>query len=146
MQVTRDIVLESGTRVKVIRRDVPDGLWERIALLPEDDKILLELSLRVGASHRQIARALKRSPGTVSRAIRSLGRRLHDPLVVTLLHRDCPLDPVYRQVAVEHLLTGLTFRELSRKHELPQVQVRRIVQFVRAWHRGIGVRRGGARH
>ena len=143
MQVTRDIVLESGTPVKAARRDAPDGLRERIALLPDDDKILLELSLDVGASHRQIARALKRSPGTVSRALRALGRRLHDPLVVTLLRPDCPLDPQYRQVAVEHLLTGLTFGELARKHEIPRAQVRRIVQFVRAWHRGIGVRRGG---
>jgi DNA-directed RNA polymerase specialized sigma24 family protein len=138
MNVSKTIVLESGTRLTPARLEPPDGLWERIALLRPDDRTLLELSLRAGASYRVIGRALKRSPGSVSRAIRRLGRRLHDPLVVGLLHRDCPLDPVYRQIAVEHFLTGLSVPELSRKHERSIPEVRRIVHFVRTWHRGIG--------
>jgi hypothetical protein len=96
------------------------------------------LSLRLGASYRTIARALKRSPGSVSRAVRRLGRRLNDPLVVELLDPDCPLDPVYRQIAVEHFLTGLSVPRLAEKHARPPAEVRRIVHFVRTWHRGVG--------
>ena len=150
MNVSKTIVLESGRRISRTllepvggvgvgrTRDTNgDSLWQRIALLPADDQALLELSLRAGASYRTIARALRRSPGSVSRAIRRLGRRLHDPLVVGLLDPDCPLDPVYRQIAVEHFLTGLSVPQLSRKHARTPAQVRRIVQFVRGWHRGV---------
>jgi DNA-directed RNA polymerase specialized sigma24 family protein len=147
MNVCKTIVLESGQRLTRSSAEVPDDLWERIALLPADERTLLELSLRVGASYRTIARMLKRSPGSVCRSIRRLGRRLHDPLVVALTDRDCPLDPTYRQIAVEHFLTGLSVPRLAKKHQRPPAEVRRIVHFVSHWHRGVGrrsSRRGAA--
>ena len=146
MNVSKSIVLESGTALTRSAAEAPDGLWQRIALLPEQDQALLELSLRVGASHRVIARALKRSPGAVSRSIRSLARRLHDPLVVALIDRDCPLDPTYRQIAVEYFLAGRSVAHLARTHDRTQPEVRQIVKFVSSWHRGVGrstSRRGG---
>jgi IS30 family transposase len=142
MNVTKTIVLESGTALtrSSPAAEAPDALWQRIALLSEDDRTLLELSLRVGASYRVIARVLKRSPGWVSRSIRRLGRRLHDPLVVALMDRDCPLDPTYRQIAVEHFLAGRSVASLARQHERPEQEVRQIVKFVSSWHRGVGRR------
>ena len=137
MQVTQQAVLEYGTAVRSLRREPSDSLWERIALLDEDDRTILELSLRVGASVRQIARALKRPAGSVSRKLRGLGRRLHDPLVLALCHPECPLDPQYRQIGVERFLCRRNAAELARRHEMPVIRVRRILQFVRTWHRGV---------
>ena len=144
MNVSKTIVLESGIPLTRAAAEVPDSLWDRIALLPEKDQALLELSLRVGASYRVIARLLKRSPGSISRSIRRLGRRLHDPLVVALTDRDCPLDPTYRQIAVEYFLAGRSVAQLAREHERTDGEVRQIVKFVSSWHRGVGrIRRGG---
>ena len=143
MQVTRSIILESAKPVCASRLEPTDRLWERVSLLQKDDRILLELFLRAGASHRQIGRILHRPPGSVTRAIRRLGKRLHDPLVLTLLHPDCPLDPEVRQIGVEHFLTGRTVPQLARQHEMPAARVRRIVQSVRSWHRGVEARRVG---
>jgi hypothetical protein len=144
MQVARMIGLDSGKPLRDVQWAEPRGLWERISLLQEDDRILLELSLRAGASCRQIGRALRRSPGSVSRSLRRLGRRLHDPLVLTLLHPECPLEPVYRQIGVEHFLTGRTVPQLARRHALPPMRVRQIVQIVRSWHRSFTARRNGS--
>src|SRR5215468_6706581 len=100
MNVSKCIVLESGSALK------------------SEERGLLELSLRVGASIRQIARLLNRSPGSVSRQLQRLGKRLHDPLVLALLHPKCPLEPDYRQIGVERFLCGLSVPELSAKHQL----------------------------
>jgi hypothetical protein len=144
MNVSRCIVLESGTPLRSADRELGADaeLWKRIALLGRDDQILLELSLRGGASHRQIGRLLNRSPGSVSRRLHRLGRRLHDPVVVALLHPSCPLEPEYRQLGVERFLCGTAMQELAGKHQLSCVRVRSILLLIRGWHRGM---RGAAK-
>ena len=139
------IVLETHRTPAAAQMEPSDDLWERISLLQPDDRILLELYFRARATYRQIGRIVDRPPGSVNRAIRRLGKRLHDPLVLTLLHPDCPLDPVYRQIGVEHFLVGRVVPQLAREHGLPAARVRRIVQFVRSWHRGMAARVGAPR-
>ena len=145
MPDAQTIVLESRPGPRAANLEPAEELWERISLLHPADRILLELYFRARASYRQIGRIVNRPPGSVNRAIRRLGRRLHDPLVLTLLHPDCPLDPVYRQIGVEHFLSGLPVPQLARQHDLPAARVRRIVHFVRSWHRGLAARGGAPR-
>src|SRR4051794_38433568 len=83
-----------------------DLLKERIELLDRDDQILLELTLSTNVSQRRIAEMLGVEPGTVTRRLQRLSRRLRDPLVVRLLDPRCPLGPDYRQIGVEHFLAG----------------------------------------
>jgi hypothetical protein len=136
MNVSKCIVLESGTRLDSRDREAPDGLWERIALLARDDQVLVELSLKAGASHRQIARLLKRSPGSVSRQLSRIGRRLHDPLVLALLHPNCPLEPEHRQIGVERFLCGMSMPELAERHQLTLARLRTTLLLIQGWHRG----------
>jgi DNA-directed RNA polymerase specialized sigma24 family protein len=142
MNVSRQSILEYAKPMRALDLATADGMWKRVELLRSEDRLLVELALRAGASHRRIAQVVHCTAGAVSRRLARLGRRLHDPLVLALLHPACPLEPSYRQIGVERLLTGLSVRELAEKHQLSLAQVRRIVHFVQTWHRGLGGRRG----
>jgi DNA-directed RNA polymerase specialized sigma24 family protein len=111
------------------------GLRKRISLLREDDQVLVELAMSGTASHRRIAELVKRPAGTVSRRLQKLAARLHDPIVLGLLDEDCPLSPQQRQIGVEHLLTGLSVRDLAAKHQIPLTAVMRHLHSLRDWHR-----------
>ncbi len=62
--------------------------------------------------------------------------RLHDPLVVALFDDRCPLAADYRQLGTEHYLLGLSPRELADRHRMPHGEVRRMLVFLRGWHKG----------
>ena len=144
-QVTRQIILESGRLLSAADPASEEGFWERAAMLRAEERVLVELAVRGGRSHRQIAGLLGRTPGSVTRALQRLSRRLSDPLVLALLHPNCLLEPQERQIGVEHFLSGLTAKELAAKHQLPAVQVRRILHSLKTWHRvgAAGERRTG---
>jgi DNA-directed RNA polymerase specialized sigma24 family protein len=141
MHVERSIVLESGTRLQAAAAEPTEGLWQRVALLCREDRLLAELALRGGASHRQIGRLLNRPPGSITRSLQRLARRLHDPIVLALLHPSCPLSPQCRQIGVEHVLKGLPARQLAQTHDLPIHEVRRMIQIAKIWHQSTPRRR-----
>jgi hypothetical protein len=145
MQVSNQMVLESGRLLKAADAASEEGFWERAALLRAEERVLVELAVRGGRSHRQIARLLGRTPGSVTRALQRLGRRLSDPLVLALLHPNCLLEPQERQIGVEYFLCDLTAKQLAAKHQLPEVQVRRILHALKAWHRGAAAAAGEQR-
>lgn len=113
------------------------GLRQRIALLTPPDRAIAQLVLDGNATHRAIATLLKRSPGTVSRTVRALLQRLRDPRVIALLHEKCPLEPEYRQLGVESFLQGRPVRELAVKHALSPAEVRRRLECIDFWYRGL---------
>ena len=118
------------------RPGVSPALMGRIELLPTRDRAIVELTLRANLSRAGIARALDMAPGQVSRRLRVLYARLHDPLVVALCDDRCPLAPEYRQLGIEHFLLGVRVPQLSDKHRLPQAHVRRMLAYLRGWHKG----------
>ncbi|MEO6435881.1 MAG: hypothetical protein ABIP55_08980 [Tepidisphaeraceae bacterium] len=144
MNVSRQAILEYGKPLRELAVATPDEVWKRIELLRADDRLILELGMRGGTSHRRIGQLLGRTAGSVSRHLARLSRRLHDPVVLTLLHPACPLEGEFRQIGVERLLVGMSVAELAEKHELSTARVRRIVELVRLWHRGLGGRRGAS--
>jgi DNA-directed RNA polymerase specialized sigma24 family protein len=115
-----------------------DALRERIDLLRPNDRLLLELTMRGNYSRRRIGKVLNLEPGSVSRRLRRLIGRLNDPLVSRLLDSRCPLPPDYRQIGVEHFLSGWSTTELAGKHGMTVIQMRQIVQYLRGWSRGAG--------
>lgn len=138
MQVSRPQILEYGTHVRAVERD---GLRDRIALLLPQDRAVAELVMREGASHRQIATLLSCTPGHVSRLLRRIANRLHDPRVAALLHPECPLEPEYRQMGVERFLQDKTVKQLADEHELSIGEVRRRLDAINLWYRGLVARR-----
>src|SRR5688572_27631888 len=85
---------------------VPTELLRRAALLREPDRTLAHLSFKPDATSASIARAAGMAPATIKRRMQRIGARLHDPLVVALIDRTCPLVMEYRQIGIEHFLQG----------------------------------------
>jgi len=139
MNVSRPQILEYGTHVRAVESD---AIRQRIALLLPRDRAVAELVLRDGASHRQIASLLKCTPGQVSRLIRRISNRLYDPRVTALLHPECPLEPDYRQIGVERFLQDKTVKELAAEHGVSAAEVRRRIDAINFWFRGLAARRG----
>lgn len=134
MHVSRPQILEYGRHVRAVESD---AIRQRIALLLPDHRAVAELVLRDGASHRQIAALRKCTPGQVSRLIRRISNRLHDPRVAALLHPECPLDPEYRQVGVERLLQGKTMKQLAHDHGVSPAEIRRRIDAIDFWYRSL---------
>ena len=119
-------------------------LRQRVELLLPAERALAELVMSGQATHRQIASLLQCTPGTVSRLIRRLANRLHDPRVIALLHPECPLDPEYRQVGVERFLQGKSVKEIAAGHDLSAAEVRRRIDALNFWYHGLAARRGAS--
>ena len=132
-------ILERQLHVRA-PRSLSDGqraVLKRADLLDPDDRLLVRLALHNGVSRRQLAQMFKQQPGSVTRRLQRLGARLNDPLVVTLLDGQCPLAPEYRQLGIEHFLQGRSMRQLADAHRMTLSEVRRVVAYLRGWHRGI---------
>lgn len=132
----RDRKTDPLNNARNIRRGMSPDVLERVAMLPARDRAILELTLSAKLSRSHIGRALGMSPGLVSRRIRMLYARVHDPMVAALFDPRCPLAPEYRQLGIEHFLLGASMNQLADKHRLPFPHVRRIIIFLRGWHKG----------
>ena len=119
------------------RTKVSPALAQRLAALPSRDRAIVELTMSSKLTRAEIARALDIAPGQVSRRLRILYQRLHDPLVVTLFDRACPLPSEHRQLGIEHFLLGLTVNQLADKHQMRWSAVNAALTYVRGWHKGV---------
>jgi DNA-directed RNA polymerase specialized sigma24 family protein len=140
MNVSRPQILEYGTHIRAVENN---AIRERIELLLDDDRVLAQLVLRDGATHRQIAMLLKVTPGQVSRRVRAIGKRLRDPRVTALLHPHCPLEPEYRQVGVERFLQDRSVKELAAERACSTAEIRRKLDAINFWYRGLVAAREG---
>lgn len=112
-------------------------LFARARALGPDDRLVIELAFGKNLSVRQIALILKRPPGTISRTLNRLCKRLRDPIVAALLEADCPFSPQFKRIAMEYFAQGMRMRDIGRRHQKTRLQVRAILAFVRGWYRGV---------
>jgi len=141
MRTVDHYVLErAGSGRAVEDEDLVAAVLRRAALLPAEDRALIDL-VRRNVTRRQIAAVMGTDPGTVCRRIRKLSERLHDPVVIALLHDKCPLPAEHRQIGVEHLLLGKPVNELTRRHQMGRREVRKVLDYVKGMASGVG---GGA--
>jgi hypothetical protein len=114
-------------------RPHPEDLRRYADLLDQEDHLLLTLT-ETAMGHRAIARILRVAPGSVSRKLRDLERRLRDPICRRLFDPHCPLSPAYRQVGVEHFFIGKPLGRIARETGQTFAAVRLIVDHVKLWH------------
>jgi hypothetical protein len=114
------------------------AILQCIQLLGDKDRMLMELTLLLGASRRQMAVALRVTPGNVSRRLRCVARRLNSPLVKALAGRACTLPPQHQQIGIDRFLKGISLRQLMQRHDLTYEQLKGMLEYIRGWHRGTG--------
>ena len=117
----------------------PLGALERAKLLPDDDRLFLELVLSHRMTVRQVGLALKRSPGNVTRRIQKLINRLNDPLTIALADPTCTLDAQMRRIGLEYFLHRAPIKRIARNHELTPHEVRKSLEYIRGWTRGLSI-------
>lgn len=112
----------------------------RLDLLPQSDRVLIELVPTGQRSLRDVARFLNVTPGWLSRRVRSLWDRVHHPIVALLVDNtaSATLAPEVRQVGIEFYLLGLPGTQIAERHHMPQRQVRQMLTFVRGWAKAKG--------
>lgn len=124
--------------------EISDALRRRVGMLREPDRTLFQLMLAGNVSRRQVARVLGIPAGTVTRRLRRIANRVHDPIVILLTDSRCPLSPDFRQLGIEHFLQGQSVCELSELHEMRPARVRDVLTFIRGWHKGMTLARGAS--
>jgi hypothetical protein len=120
---------------------VHEVLLDRARALPPRDRLMLELTFRKNLTVREIARILERPPGTVSRRLHRLCKRLRDPLVAALLDESCALAGDYRALGIEYFAQCKLIADLAHSRGLSVGQVRNRLNFVRGWYRGVHLAR-----
>jgi hypothetical protein len=120
-------------------QDMPSvrQLLRHAKLLPENERMLVDLAVGQRIGLRALARIVRLPPGTVTRRLRRILARLRDPLVIAMLDPHCPLQPEMRQLGVEHWLLNRSQRALAETHRITVHEVRRMLDYIRAWHRGV---------
>ena len=124
---------------RAVRGDDGSELFRRAKFLLPQDRLLIELAFKNEMSIRQIARATGKPPGSVSRKVMRLCKRLREPTVIVLIDPTLalPLAPEHRQLAIEHLVQGQSARQLAELHEMPVPEVQRMLEYVKGWCKGV---------
>lgn len=118
----------------VTSRQLLKNLRPRLRYLQQTDRILLELAMTGERSKREVARTLEIEPGTVTRRLDRIIRRLSSGLVNALLADTCPLRPDLRELALEHFLGDLSRKELADLHRMTVGSVSRAIEYVKGWY------------
>jgi DNA-binding CsgD family transcriptional regulator len=115
------------------KREIADLLRSRAHLLCGSDRALAQMYLEHGNSLRQIARLAQVTPGTVSRRIRRIVRRLVDETyALCLAGRD---DFTGRELAMirDSFVRGLPMTRISREHGVSYHRVRATIRKARRY-------------
>jgi DNA-directed RNA polymerase specialized sigma24 family protein len=113
------------------------SLLDRARFLLPPDKLLIEMAFKNLLSHRQIGQIIGIPAGTVTRRLQRICRRLRDPMILMLIDESCPLPSDHRAVAIGRFLHGRSTVHLARLHHLSPSEVRRAIDYVRGWFRGV---------
>ena len=120
---------------------VAAGIDKRIFFLEPADRKFLQLALSGTLTRREIGLLLGQTNGTISRRVRGLLKRLNEPIVIALVDRGEFLPEGHREVGLAFFLRGLTLDQIAAEFDYSRYAVRKILEFVRGWHGGAGMRR-----
>jgi len=110
------------------------GLEKRILFLDPSDRKLLELTVRGTLTRREAGILVGLSSGTVTRRVRRLLDRLHDPIVAALADYGQLLPELHREVGLAYFLRKRSFTQIEREYGLSRYAVKRMVQYIQGWH------------
>ncbi len=112
-----------------VRRKEFRLLKNRIALLTESDRVLMELYL-AGTSLYALSQIARSNPGNISRRIDKLRKRLIGGQYLTVLSNRDLFSGTELKIARDYLFRKMTLRELSRKYNVTIYRVRHTIEKV----------------
>lgn len=113
---------------------VAAGIDRRILYLEEADQKLLQLTLCGKLTRREAAMLVGMSSGTVTRRIRRILARLHDPLVAALVDGGKLLPELHQEVGLAYFLRKWSIARITVEFSLSEHEVKRMLQYVKGWH------------
>jgi hypothetical protein len=116
------------------RAGVASGLEKRILFLAPLDRKLLELTVSGKLTRREAGMLVGLSSGTVTRRVRRILDRLHDPIIVALVDYGPLLPELYREVGLGFFLRKQSYKQLEAEYQLSRYTLERMVQYIRVWH------------
>jgi hypothetical protein len=111
---------------------VRSELLRRARLLGPEDRRLVEMSV-AGCTVRVVATALRRHPGSISRRLSALKRRLCNEVVVAMADHAADLPEWYLRIGIGHYIERRSPRTLARQFGLTQGEVTEVIGYLRAW-------------
>jgi hypothetical protein len=122
------------------RVELNRGIQKRMKFLEPADRKLLEITLAGKLTRREAGMMLGLDPGTVTRRIHTLLRRLNSRVVAALAEDGDLLPELHREVGLAFFLHRRSIRWIARQAGLSEYAVRGMLTYVRGWH----VRRGNS--
>ena len=116
------------------RISIAPGVEKRILFLDLADQKLLQLTLKGTLTKRDVGMLMGIAPGTVSRRIRRLMVRLHDPMVAALVESGELLPELHREVGLAFFLRRWTIARIARDYEISRHEVGLMLQYIRGWN------------
>lgn len=105
-----------------------------LSLLPEQDRVVFGLlQSNPPTSCRKVAALLNLSPGTVSRRVARIRRRLHHPVVIALASRGHTLSTRCFNIALALFAAGQPANKIARHIDTEPRDIIAIKQYLHAW-------------
>ena len=117
--------------MRLSHRELSERVLDKSVHLPTGDRVLVEQLLRYGFSIREIARLTEKSPSSVSRRMKSVMKRMEDPMFEFVVNRS---DFVPRDSRVTGRLVyveGFSLRESAKKLGVSLHEVRKRIAKVK---------------
>lgn len=108
-----------------------DILRSRVWVLSGADKGLMEMYLD-GVSFRQMASVGGINEATVARKVAKIIKRLMSGTYITCLRNRQQLGETTVAIARDHLICGMSGREIANKHDMSLYRVRKILMRIRS--------------
>jgi hypothetical protein len=109
------------------RMDLVDLVRLKGHILEPEERSLLEAYLKGSNSLRQIARLTGMKPSSAWRRVRRLVKRLHACTSLACLEEPCGLTVDELAIVKDHVMRGLSIRDISRARKLTYYRVRNII-------------------
>ncbi len=104
-----------------------EDLLKRANLLKGPDKLLIEMHLKDGYTLSELSSLAGVSQSTISRRIKKVFNRLHDPKISVFVDNRHRFEPQERKIIADYLREGMSQRQISKKRGTTRYRVRRAI-------------------
>jgi hypothetical protein len=114
-----------------------ETMLRRAAHLAVADETLVRLAVEGKHSFRDMARMYRATPGATYRRVKSLLKRLGEPVAAALVDWPGDLPAQYREIGIRHFLRRQPVREMAAELGVTALDVYRANAYVRGWVRAM---------